>query len=281
MNAQSIGSVDYDAGRRAHEVLSTRKDKLPPAALKLLAEEVIARLASRYSDKPLADVTAPSSEHIDALADDLLSPDQDKALNTVLALKASGVPRDTLYLGYIAGAARRLGERWERDETPFTDVTIAAGRLYIIMRALRPNFVDDVAAVSPDARALFAVAPGENHTLGVVMAADMFRERGWIIDLETSLDHDDLVETAAAGRYPIIGLSASSAKMILPLTRVIASLRVTSPASSILVSGELTTIEPDLADIVDADSVASDAMTAISELDRLMAAFRNANAARS
>jgi len=281
MNAQVIGSIDYDAGRRAHEVLSTRAEKLPPDALRLLAQEVIARLASRYTEETPPNLKPPSAAQIEQLADDLLSDEQDKALNRVLALKEDGVARDVLYMGYIAGAARHLGERWERDEIPFTEVTIGAGRLYIIMRALRPNFIGDLADVKTGARALFAATPGENHTLGVVMAADLFRDRGWKIDLQTSLDHDDLVETAAAGRYPIIGLSASSEKMIVPLTRVIASLRVTSPASSILVSGELTAIEPDLADIIDADSIAPDALTAIKELERLSAAFMGPDADRT
>lgn len=279
MNAQSIGLVDYDAGRRANEALSVRQEKLPADALRLLAEEVIARLASRYTELPEPDLQPPADSAIDALADDLLAPDQELALNSVLALKSSGVPGDVLYLGYIAGAARRLGDRWVRDEIPFTDVTIGAGRLYIIMRALRRAFVDNAGDVKQGARALFAAAPGENHTLGVVMAADMLRERGWHIDLETSMDHDELIEAAAAGRYPIIGLSASSEKMIVPLTRLIASLRITSPSSLILISGELTTIEPDLAVMVDADSTAGDAPTAIRELDRLLAEAKTGSAA--
>lgn len=278
MNAQTIGSVDLEAGRRAHSALATLEEKLPPDALRMLAQEVIVRLASRYNEHSTSETRQPTDREINTLADALLSDDRDKALKIVLALKAEGVPRDTLYLGYIAGAARCLGVRWERDEVPFTDVTIAAGRLYIIMRALRPNFVADVVGFKPGARALFAATPGENHTLGVVMAADMLRQRGWHIDVETSLDHDDLVEAAAAGKYPIIGLSASSAKMILPLTRIIASLRVTSPASAILVSGELTKIEPDLADTLDADSVVSDAPTAIAELDRLISVFLQTDA---
>jgi len=103
------------------------------------------------------------------------------------------------------------------------------------------------------------------------MAADMFRERGWRIDLETGLDHEELVELATKNQYPLVGLSASSDRMVVPLTRLIASLRVTSPVSAIMVSGELTTIEPDLAAIVDADFIPADAPSAIDSITEMLA----------
>ncbi len=267
MDAQGRVLVDDTARLNAGRALSARQEKLPQDALRQLAEEVIARLASRYASRHI-DHT-PSERGIADLADALLDSDSDAGLDYVLDLKRKGIPRDTVYLGYISGAARLLGERWVNDDITFTDVTIAAGHLYVIMRALRPNFISDVADVKKGARALFSPTPGEDHTLGIMMAADMFRERGWQIDLKTGLDHDALVEAASVGGYPIIGLSAGSAKMIVPLTRLIASLRVTSPGSAILVGGELAGIEPDLAEIVDADSIAGDAQTALKEIERL------------
>jgi len=165
-----------------------------------------------------------------------------------------------------------LGERWERDELPFTDVTIGAGRLYVIMRALRPAFVPADIDHADRHLAFFASAPGEDHTLGVTMAADMFRDTGWTIELQVGLEHEALVDCVANRHYPIIGISASSARMIVPLTRLIASMRLTSPASAILVSGELVTIEPNLATIVDADSVVDNPDKALAEMERLVAA---------
>jgi len=229
----------------------------------------------RYASRPVPDDHVPTQEGIEELADALLSKDADAGLNYVLDLKRQGIPLDTVYLGYISGAARVLGERWVNDEIPFTDVTIGSGHLYVIMRALRPNFIADVADIKKGARALFSPTPGEDHTLGIMMAADMFRERGWQIDLKTGLDHDALVEAASLGGYPIIGLSAGSAKMIVPLTRLIASLRVTSPGTAILVGGELAAIEPELAEIVDADAIADDAPTAIKEIERLFSLYSN------
>lgn len=265
LHMSTVGSdVDNEARARALEAVSFRQKKLPEDALRLLAHEVISRLASKYgSVEP--DLTTPSDREIDELADALIADDPDAGLSFVLDLRRQHISRDKIYLQYIAGAARRLGERWTQDEVPFTDVNIAAGRLYIIIRALRPTFAAEVAQGA--GVALFASAPGEDHTLGVTMAADMFRERGWQIDLKTGLEHDELVDAASKGRYPIIGLSASSSRMIVPLTRLIASFRLTNPAASVFVSGELTAIEPDLAKIVDADSIVTDTPSAIAEME--------------
>lgn len=266
LDTHSEAYFDHDARARAYDAISTREKKLPEDALRLLANEVITRLASRFAVQP--ERPAPSDDSLEALGDALISDDPHAGLSFVNDLRRHDVPRDVIYLGYLAGAARRLGERWDRDEIPFTSVSIAAGRLYIIMRALRPTFLTE--ATHDVGYALFAATPGEVHTLGVTMAADMFRERGWDIDLETDLSHDELVEKASTGAYPIIGLSASHERMVVPLTRLIASLRVISPASSIMVSGELTAKMPDLASIVDADSIVSDATAAIEAMQRVI-----------
>jgi len=273
MNSQTVSSVDFDARLRAHEAVSLRARKLPADALRLLTEEVITRLASRFVSPVIPEDGVPTHEAIDTLADSLIADDPDEGLSYVVALQAQGVCRDTIYLSYLAGAARCLGERWMADSLSFTDVTLGAGRLYIILRALRPVFAPEKLCPETGKIALFCAAPGEDHILGVTMAADMFRDRGWTIDLHTSSSHDDLVKSAADHRYPIIGLSASSRRMVVPLTRLIASLRVVNPASYILVSGELTALEGDLGKIVDADFVAYSAPEAIEELQRFSAVF--------
>jgi len=164
-----------------------------------------------------------------------------------------------------------MGERWMADTLSFTDVTLGAGRLYIVLRALRLVISEGDLPLETSKTALFCSTPGEDHLLGVTMAADMFRERGWVIDLRTGVSHDDLVQVVSDRRYRIIGLSASSRRATVPLARLIASFRVINPASYIVVSGELTAIEEDLGKIVDADFTARDALEAIEELHRFAA----------
>jgi methanogenic corrinoid protein MtbC1 len=184
----------------------------------------------------------------------------------VLEARLSGMSIDMVYLGYLAASARRLGERWDEDRTTSAQMTIAAGRMYAIMRGLRQAFASDQYLKTDSPRAMFASTPGETHTLGVTMAADFFRRRGWQIDLRTGLTHHELLSAAETSAYPIIGVSASSERMVFPLARLIVALRITSPSAWIMVSGKIIDLVPEILTMVDADGIAGDAEAALSQM---------------
>ena len=106
-----------------------------------------------------------------------------------------------------------------------------------IMRELRFEISSARTALAVDRVALFATVPGETHTLGITMAADLCRDHGWRIDLKTGLDHDSLLSAIKHKPYANIGLSAGHPNMIGDLTRIVLALRLTHPLAHILVSG--------------------------------------------
>lgn len=261
-------SLDTETFTKARRVFNAHKERLPQDALHLLTREVISRLALDRSTA--ADpVVKPSSEDIDALCHDLLSPCEMQAADKLIALRGQGASLDMLYRGYLAAAARRLGDWWTEDRTTFTEVTIAAGRIYAIMRSLTASM--PVSLPRDRQHALFASVPGETHTLGVTMAADLFRERGWHIDLETGKGHDELVRALDRTHHSIIGLSTSRPEMIAPLARLIVAFRICKPQAFIMVCGAVAESEPDICDLVDADCIANDLPTAIRSLEKFFA----------
>jgi methanogenic corrinoid protein MtbC1 len=256
-------ALDQEAFHRARGVFRLRDNPLPDTAVHALAAEVVARLERRG---PVELDPAPHAEDIDALCDALVSQREEAAAEMVLQARLDGMMIDTVYLGYLAGAARELGRRWDEDRVTSAQMTIAAGRIYAIMRGLRQAFVSDQVLRPVDLRALFVSVPGEIHTLGVTMAADFFRRRGWVIDLRTGMTHHDLIGSVPAESYPVIGLSAGSARMIFPLARLIVALRISNPAAWIMVSGKITDVVPDIVGLVDADGMAGDAETALEQM---------------
>lgn len=262
-NPEMAQGLDRQAFVRARNVFQIAEARLPEPAVQALAAEVLARLERRGA---VAQSHAPSDTEIEALCDALLGDHDDAAADLVLRARVGGMPLDTVYLGYLAGAARRLGERWDADTASSLEVTIGAGRIYGIMRGLRQVFVYDQVIHPDQVRALFAATPGETHSLGVTMAADYFRRRGWQIDLQVGLGHDELIAAVDHIDYPIIGLSASSQRMIFPLARLIVALRISNPGAWIMVSGKITELEPDICALVDADGVAADAPAALAQM---------------
>lgn len=255
---------------KARMLLHERGATLPEAAVRALAREVIGRL-DRIKPNYVKIDAAPSITQITELCEALLSSDNDAGHRLAMAARANGMPIETLHLGYIAEAARMLGTRWENDEASVSQVIIGAGRIYGILRTLREMFVS-VRLQRPDRyRAVFASTPGETHTLGVTMAADHLRCKGWQVDMKSGLAHDALVKAISNDDYPVIGLSASTPMMIFPLARLIVALRVTNPAAWIMVGGLIVQEEPHIQSLVDADGVVLDIQSAEAQMEAHMA----------
>lgn len=204
----------------------------------------------------------PDSAAIDELCEALLSREDEAGARLVLKAQTGGMSIDTIYLGYLAVASRRLGKWWDQNRISFVEVTIGVGRICVIMRGLRRAFLPPHLPGSARNVLGFAATPGEPHTLGVTMAADMLRLAGWRVGLRVGLSHDALVDAFVGTDYPIIGLSAAGEHSLVPLARRIVALRICRPDAWILVGGELFGVNPGAATLVDADAVVTDATAA-------------------
>lgn len=259
---------------RQHTKLARVARRLPQPTVELLAREIITRLGNRNGPLPQADPTASTDakpEMVERLAEALIGDDDVEATRMVFDLFDRDIPLEAVYLDHLAPAARLLGEWWSEDRTPFTDVTIGTGRIYAIMRTFRTH-----AAQHPEDRAraaIFAPVPGEAHTLGVTMAADLFRERGWSVQLLLGHNHDVLVEKLAEDRSPVIGLSCSGAKTMEPLARLIVALRIARPTAHILVGGAAMYGFASRVRLTDPDSTITDMQSAKLLLEKLEARF--------
>lgn len=275
---QDHTALDAEAFARGRDIFDPQDGRRPNDAVRALATEVINRLSHRHAVAPVAVASdrvplldARTDSRIDLLCRALLALDDQAATDIVMEVHAEGADVDALYLDYLAEAARRLGRWWEEDRVSSVEVVIAAGRIYAIMRGLRRLFGPGEQTDTNRPRAVFAAVPGETHTLGVSMAADRLSRHGWEIDLRAGLSHDELVAEIGHKPYPIIGLSASSQRMVFPLARLIVALRVSNPGAWIMVSGRLAELEPDLAEQVDADAVALDLPSAETQMEAHLA----------
>lgn len=245
----SILDFDRSAVRRAQVSLEAVRSVLPETAVSDLAREVISRLAA----KAAPNVAQPDMQT--RLCDALLSREDDAAMEVVRELLSQGVEIDTIYLGHLAGAARHLGQMWTEDQVHSTGVTIAAGRIYRIMRGLSSRLVPEK---WPDgSSAIFASAPGERHTLGVSMAADLFRRDGWLVELKIGRSHDELMQELAETNSAILGLSAAGSNGLESVIRVVAAVRVSNPHMQILLAGNIVEQQPDLLRLTGADAAAA------------------------
>ncbi len=260
--------IDSQAYADADEAYRLATEHLPTDLIADLAREVVRRLAFR-----MPGVTPPpgypSAEEIAAFCDALLSSDENAADDIVLQARRTGVDIEAIYLGYIAGASRRLGKMWEDDKLSFIEVSLGTGRLYRIIRGLRHAIAPVVLEGRHQMPALFVLTPDETHTLGIEMAADLFRRGGGDADVCIGQTHDDILALAETRHYGVIVLVAHSDRVIPQLIQLSVALRILQPLTPFALAGNLVDTNPDVGKMVQAELVASDIRAAIQDLRRI------------
>lgn len=269
MNKPNV-SFDPEIFARTASLFASKRKDFAPDAIEALASDIVRRLARAAPRGAMIDASDISEESVAAFCDALIQPEPDAALQFIEARRAEGVTRQGVYLGYVSVAARRLGEGWEQDRLSFLDVTYGTGHLYALMRALRAERPPARQKVDTRKSALFATVPGEDHGIGITVAANLFRDEGWDIDLHTDTGHDALITHVETRQTEIIGLSLSTERRLDALVRLVVAMRMVMPHAIIGVApgGDLDPAR--VRALVDIDLVFADAQSACADLDRLI-----------
>jgi len=261
---------DAEILSRTTSLFATKRDAFGSDAVELLVSDIVRRLASAKPRDPSFETPEISDGSIDAFCETLIQPNPAAALQFIEDRRTEGVTRQGVYLGYIVAAARSLGQGWDEDRFSFLEVTYGTGHLYALMRALRAETSSARPAFDGRRCALFATVPGEEHGIGITVAADLFREAGWEIDLRTGTDHDALVTHVEDTQPHIIGLSLSTEQRLDALVRLVVAMRIAMPSAIIGVAPATNVDAARLHDLVDIDLVFDDAPSACRELERLI-----------
>lgn len=261
--------LDQEAYEQAEEHFRLVQTRLPQDAVETVAREVVRRLAFRLP-RNLSAGHMPTEEEIDLLCEALLSTDEVAGDRIILAARRDGIEPENIYLGYVAGAARRLGVMWEEDCVSFLQVTMASGKLYRIIRGLRHVLDNSLNLAGPEKRSLFALVPDETHTLGIEIATDVFRRQGWDVEMVMGEPHDAIIAMTEQHRFRSVVLVAHSERMLAPLISLVLAIRITQPMAYIVVAGNIVDQVDDVSTLVGADDVIPDIETAVGRLGAII-----------
>ena len=237
---------------------------------RLFESEILPKLAIARApaDRGKAASETPSAttgSHANELVHLVLAEDGAAGMHYVDELRGSGVTVRSLLLGLLTDSARLLGEFWLQDRCSFVDVTVSLGRLQQIVRRLAP-LLQPMATHHAHARsALLLPAPGEQHTFGLVILAEFFRNEGWLVVGGPATSGEEAIATVRNSWFDIAGFSIGSELGIDRLRRTIALVRQAScnRGVAVMVGGPLAQSSPDLARRVGADFCATDAPSAL------------------
>jgi MerR family transcriptional regulator, light-induced transcriptional regulator len=224
------------------------------------------RLAGAGMPVPASDALLPTEADVKSLAAMILADDCPSCAGFIETLRDRGIGLEPLFLDLLAPTARLLGVMWERDQCDFTQVTLGLWRLQNLLFDLSPDLQESSSdpSIAPH-RAMFASAPGSQHTLGLLMVSEFFRRAGWDVWAEQAASLDEMANVARSDWFDLIGLSASTDSHIAGVTSAIRTLRKASrnPDVGVMVGGPIFLARPELVAVVGADFTAIDARQAV------------------
>jgi diguanylate cyclase (GGDEF)-like protein len=141
-----------------------------------------------------------------------------------------------LYQRVIAPAMWRIGELWEKGEITVADEHLATALTHQVMAGVYgPSLGHKVKA----GRILMAAVEGEQHALGLRMAADVVELAGYeTIYLGADVPTVDLLQAVAARSPDLVGLSATMPSSIKALDCAIAGIQRANPNLIVLFGGQ-------------------------------------------
>ncbi len=250
--------------------LAPLQRNLSEEALERLARKVVDRLALSARDiTTRRDPDRPDAVEIARLTNTLLAKHESASHEYMMRLQESGVTLDVLYVRYLAPAAAKLGGLWANDKVTFLQVTLGITRIFGLMRTLRMNL--PAPRITRTEPVLFAAVPGEQHTMGVEMAAQLFRQRGWDVKMLLGASEEEILDQIDKVQCLILGLSSAGRKTAEAMAHLVYMVRAAHPGIHIIVSGQIVTEEPELVELMHADTAVATVEDALAIMDELCA----------
>lgn len=252
------------------------QDPSPLALAQLIEGEIIPRLLAAHQGPTPSDVIQMNTgvitrAELERFAQKAIVEDLTTLMDHIDLFMRRGVAVETIYFDLLSPAAKLLGTMWEQDQCTFADVTVGLCRLQQIVY----EFADRVHVDNGggDGRtALFALTPGDQHSLGLIMVVEFFRQAGWRTICMPDATAEDLIHMVETERFDLVGFSMANEKWLEPLPPLIRSLREASlnPGVRVMVGGRVFAEDPSRVAAVGADETAADAREAVRAAARLL-----------
>jgi len=153
----------------------------------------------------------------------------------------AGMSPAALYQRVIATAMHELGRLWEAGAITIADEHLATAMTYRVVAALRsPQLLEPTPDSPPGGpRALLAAVEGEQHVLGLRMAADLLEDAGYrIAYLGADVPTRTLLQTVRTFTPDMVGLSATMPESTQRLEAAVELVRGEHPRLPLLVGGQ-------------------------------------------
>lgn len=152
-----------------------------------------------------------------------------------------GMSLANLYQRVVTPAMHEIGRLWEAGALTVADEHLATAVTHRVLGALRPPepFQQDFASDSGKPCALLAAVQGEQHALGLRMAADLLESGGYrVAYLGADVPTGAILQAVEAFTPDLLGLSATMPESARHLGHVVAAMGEEHPRLPLLLGGQ-------------------------------------------
>ncbi|MGP3697369.1 cobalamin B12-binding domain-containing protein [Rhodobacter sp. NSM] len=231
-----------------------------PVAVSRFAAEIVARLTARdgATQAPVREDLVrrllAAVRSVDRAPFEALKPE----------LRRARVSRVALAELYIPEVARRLGQGWHDDTCTFAEVTIGTARLQAILRDIATSWSADESGRNDGLTVLVLLPPGEQHTLGAMVAVAKLRRMGVSVCLRIGTGPAELRELFVKRAFDAIMISIAHAEMLEVCSKLVKTLKdMTGHKVPVAVGGALFLEGSAPMSVPEADIVTNDIETAL------------------
>ncbi|HEY6893527.1 MAG TPA: cobalamin B12-binding domain-containing protein [Rhodanobacteraceae bacterium] len=195
--------------------------------------------------------------------------------------RANGVSVESLFLGLLEPAARRLSSLWQEDRCHFDDIAVGLLNLQCVMHELSGAFASECQCRSRASKVLLISAPAEHSMLGVSMATDFYRclvaeffhRAGWEVWRSPPASRAELMNVLRSYWFDVVDVSASCEARLPRLSADVAEMRKVSRNARIGVSvgGPAFDEHLEFVEAIGADASASDPRDTLLNAEALVA----------
>ncbi len=193
----------------------------------------------------------------------LLTGDRRQAIEIVSRLTQSGHSLVEIDVFLIQAALISIGLKWQSNQISIAQEHLATATAQTVMAE---SFSKSALPPLNGKKALLACIEGNDHSVGLRMVSDAFELAGWEVQyLGANAPTRALIEQIAAYRPDLVGLSISFPHQLSSARDAIASMRsqLGSTCPPVMIGGSAINRFPGLAQCIDANGHASDALAAL------------------
>jgi methylmalonyl-CoA mutase cobalamin-binding domain/chain len=262
-----------------------------PSLLRVIETEIIPRLLLAHGlsaeggrpahPRPAVAAASPAASSleriIDAIARAALDGDVEAGVEMLDQARHMGFSGLDVCEHVLSATARRFGVWWEEENCDFLEVTAAVGRLQTMLRLFAARRAPPPLGVGPLRSVLLAAMPGEQHSLGLGIVEQAFRDAGFLVDMHGAGSRAEAIVAALSQDYvDVLGLSVSCERHLADLAPLIRRCRKVSLNRDlvVIVGGAAVHRADAAAEVCGADAMVGDAREALRAATELLSGRR-------